>query len=583
MKKNIKNIGVNYKKIIRILIDVDKKVLLFLFITTLINGIVPAISIAFTQKILNAVQTICFPLNILMGIVCAYIVFNVLSTFFSIIQQYYTSLFQYKLDQYINMLILEKAGDLSLRDYENAESYDKIQRAKASNKIYSYFSYFLSIIELIVTLIMYIYMLMSWKWWVIFVIIFVSIISAMLMNRVNEYRYEMLRERTGEEREKWYYQFLLTNDLAFKEIKTYNLMKYFIDKYEKIYIKFLNQDKQYLKKMSKISVIKSIQEEIVSAFCLVLIILDTYAGKILIGDSVAYINVTNSVKNVIRLLLQQFSSIYNDSLYISQIFELLSLPSERYYYKGTREIGSIKEIVLKNVSYKYSGCNEYALENVSLVLKTEMMVALVGANGSGKSTLVKIISGLYTEYEGEVFVNGINLKDIDILSFRKQISTLFQDYTKYELSLRENIAIGNIENISNDAEIKAVLNRVGLKKISNLDQRLGVWFDNGIQLSGGEWIKVGLGRAFFKNSSLIILDEPDASLDGVAETEIYKQITLLSKDKICLFITHHLTRIPKETQYVVLEKGKIVGTGTHEKLVKDCKVYKELYLAKETK
>ena len=195
-------------------------------------------------------------------------------------------------------------------------------------------------------------------------------------------------------------------------------------------------------------------------------------------------------------------------------------------------------------------------------------------------TLVKIISGLYTDYEGEVFVNGINLKNIDILSLRKQISILFQDYTKYELTLRENIAIGNIKNLDDDLGIKYVLSKVQLKRGVNLNQRLGVWFDNGIQLSGGEWIKVGIGRAFFKNSSLFILDEPDASLDSVAEQEIYKQIVLLSKNKMCIFISHHLTRIPKEVKRVVLKQGEVVGIGTHDSLLKECRTYKELYTTK---
>ncbi len=516
MKKTFKNIGSiwgNYKKVIKILIGVDKQFLLFLFITTLINGFIPAISVRFTQKILNAVQTVNLPVNILLGILSAYIIFNIFTSLFAIIQQYYTSLFQYKLDQYVNIEILEKTGKLPLKDFENTDSYDKIQRAKSSNKIFNYFSYLLSSVELIVTLISYMFILMSWKWWGVFVIIFVSIINTILLNRVNEYRYEMLRERTGKEREKWYYHFLLTNDFAFKEIKTYNLAKYFINKYKKIYKEFLRQDKKYLKKVSGTSMISAILEEFLSAFFLVMIIWDTYLGKILIGDSVAYINVTNNVKNTIKSLLQQFSAIYNDNLYINQIFELLNLPDESYYHRGTKKIGAIKEIVLKNVSYKYSGCDKYALKNISLVLNSDITVALVGANGSGKSTLVKIISGLYTDYEGEVFVNGINLKNIDILSLRKQISILFQDYTKYELTLRENIAIGNIKNLDDDLGIKYVLSKVQLKRGVNLNQRLGVWFDNGIQLSGGEWIKVGIGRAFFKNSSLFILDEPDASLE----------------------------------------------------------------------
>lgn len=574
------NILNNYKKSLRILNQVDKKFIFLAFFSVMITGVLPAISIRITQFLINGIQTQRYTLSEILVVLGIYIVFNIIISIFTLFNQYYTSLFQYKLERHINIMILEKSGTLSYQSYENTEAYDKIQRAQSSNKIFAFFSYLLTIMQLIITFGSYLIILSSWRWWVIFFIFTTAFINTFLLNRINRFRYEMLRARTEKEREKWYYNFLLTNDIAFKEIRTYNLAEFFIQKYKKIYDYFLKEDRLYLKKSSKVNFVVSMLDEICVGGTFLIIILDAYQGRILLGDSIAYINVTNNIKSTVKQLLLQISAIYNDNLYINQLFEFLDMPEERISLLPEKELEDIYEIDIRNLKYRYNLNKKYILKNININFKRGETIAIVGKNGAGKSTFIKILAALYDSYEGSIKINGIEMKQLNKNSLRNQIAILFQDFSKYELSLRENISVSDISNINNDEYIKKVVEKIDLKSFTNLEQQLGNWFKNGKQLSGGEWIKVGIGRALFKNSSLFILDEPNAALDALTEITIFDNIKQLVKNKICIIITHRIANIPFYADKVlVMDKGEIVAFDTHEKLVNSCELYNELYMA----
>ena len=212
-------------------------------------------------------------------------------------------------------------------------------------------------------------------------------------------------------------------------------------------------------------------------FCIV--IFDTYAGNILIGDSVAYINVSSNIKSTLKQLLAQISAIYNDNLYINQIFEFLDMPEEEQIKRMEKHIDEINTITVENLSYRYNSNNRYALKDVSFSLSKGDIVAIVGKNGAGKSTLAKILSVLYNDYEGSIRINGIEMRQIDKDQLRKKISILFQDFTKYELSLGENIGISDIDNLSNCDKQKRIIESIGLNMDLELTQQLGNWFENG--------------------------------------------------------------------------------------------------------
>lgn len=236
---------------------------------------------------------------------------------------------------------------------------------------------------------------------------------------------------------------------------------------------------------------------------------------------------------------------------------------------------------LSGVGYDYPEFDD-VLRNVTLKLNIGEQIAIVGKNGSGKSTLFKIICGLYKSTRGCFFVNGQDINEYDVESYRKRTSVLFQDFLKFEGSLEENIVIGDITKQANPDEIYVALNKANVNFLKSngyydLNKTLGNWFDNGSQLSGGQWQKIALARAYYRKADVILLDEPSSALDAMAEMKIFKSFFDISKDKIGIYITHRVKIAKNATKIVVLEGGEIVGVGSHDKLMKDCSIYREMY------
>lgn len=224
------------------------------------------------------------------------------------------------------------------------------------------------------------------------------------------------------------------------------------------------------------------------------------------------------------------------------------------------------------------------MKHINISLQKGEKVALVGPNGSGKSTLIKILAGLYEIKSGDILINDISLKDIDIEDYYAKISVLFQDFVKYELTLQENIGFGDMKKFYSTENMKSVLDKLQatfLKRDEGYDfsMQLGNWFEEGQQLSQGQWQKVALARAYFKDASIYILDEPNAALDTVSEKEIFEKFFEISREKIGIFISHRLSAAKMADKIIVMDKGEIVGIGNHNELLKNCPTYQILYQA----
>ena len=226
---------------------------------------------------------------------------------------------------------------------------------------------------------------------------------------------------------------------------------------------------------------------------------------------------------------------------------------------------------------KYPNSPNVVLNNINLNIKKGERVAIVGANGSGKSTLVKLISKLYEVKENSILYNGISLNNYNEAQLKNCIAVLFQDFTKYEMTVRENVGFGNIESIDNDENMKKALDKASATFISNLDEQLGLWFQDGRQLSGGQWQKIAIARTFFRDASLYILDEPSSALDPIAEKEVIDMFLKMTEDKIGIFISHRLSTAMLADRIIVMNEGEIVGNGTHQELIKNNFVYKKMY------
>ncbi|APH14080.1 ABC transporter family protein [Clostridium sporogenes] len=578
---NFKKVFNLYRRIYLLLSKIDKRVLYLIIFNQIIMGVIPSLRVILIKYILNGIQKPSFSLSKIYVFVMIYITMEICNDSMNKIISYITFKFKNKVVLKLNLLVLNKTSELNLKNFENTDVYNMIQRAQgqANESVFNYFMSLISLVSSIIAMATNIGILLAWRWWLLIIIVLISIFKTIVMVHYSKKQYELIRNRTTEERKKWYYQFLLTNDLAFKEIKMYKLFNYFIHKFKIIYDKFFEQDRKNNKSMSIADGVITLIDDLCLGGIFILSILDAKYGRIMIGDAIAYITSISNIKSSIESFSGGFLLVVEQTLYISQIFEFIDMDIDSNNDNDKKiTINKINSIKIDNLSYKYENSDHYVLKNINLTLLEGDIISLVGRNGSGKSTLVKIIAGFYNNYEGNIFINDINLKLIDIESYQKAIGILFQDYTQYELSLRENVAVGNLDYVDSDKKIENALSLTGMDKVFSLETQLGYWFENGTQLSGGQWIKVALSRTFLRNSDLYILDEPNASLDGISEKEIFENYKLLVRKKIGLIVTHRLSSARfLSDKIVLLDKGEIISTGSHNELLKKSAVYRGMY------
>jgi len=239
-------------------------------------------------------------------------------------------------------------------------------------------------------------------------------------------------------------------------------------------------------------------------------------------------------------------------------------------------------IEFKNVSFRYPNTKRYILKNFNLTIQTGDKIAFVGENGAGKTTLIKLLLRFYDVTDGEIIINGVNIKHINLEKWYTLIGALFQDFIKYQFTFKENIYFGNKKEINNLDLLKEAIKKSGANEyVKDLplqyDQTVGKMFKNGIDLSGGQWQKLALARAFFKNAPMLILDEPTSAIDAKAEYEIFQHVQELQKDKTVIIISHRFSTVRNADKIFVLDEGKIIEEGNHETLMKKKGLYAELF------
>lgn len=570
----------------REIFNYDKKYIYILLISVVISGILPPISTLLSQEVVNALQK-KMHIKIIFFYVILYISVDLVDTLYKYGLQYYKTRFSYGFNLHFNIKILEKASKLKLKDYEDSETYNMISRAQdeGNGKQLVYIETFMNIFSGIITMISYLLIIISFKPQLVIIIIIVPIIKYLITKKIGILSFDLLKRRTNDLRKSRYFQYLMTYGEYFKELKIFNLFSVFIEKY-KFYTKKFNDENLCLERKKAVSLsIVSIIETLVDGGLFSYIVYNGYIGTILIGNVLTYMKAITQVKQQMTVVLGTFSEIYKESFFIDQIidyFQLLETNEERKI-----AINSIENIKIEDLSYKYKEGQDYILKNINLEIKRNETVAFVGQNGSGKTTLIKLIMGFYDDYEGNIYINGIELKKIDQKSLIDKIATVFQDYVKYQATFRENISYGNMSVFEDDSVLYSICEELGIKRLienseNKLDSQIGHWFDNGMQISIGQWQKVALARAFIKNAELYILDEPNSALDSIAEADMLKLYEKIIRNHMGIIVTHKFNVLVKRVdRIVVLSEGVISGIGTHESLLKLNSDYRKMYEAQD--
>lgn len=589
-KVGIKEVWVALRQIpktVAIIKQVDKKGFFYIVILSIIAGAFPVITLILSQELINSLVRKGSSLHITIILFSLYITASFFGGIIGESKEYFESKFQYVIQYKLNYLIMDKCTQLTLKDFETPAMYDKIEKitGEVAYKPYQIMIAIIGIITSIVTMLSSAFLLFSWNPYISILLLIVPIVSMLYYLKIGQQEFEIMWNRAKDERKTWYLTYLLTHDFSFKEISLLGLKDYFLKKYWDISNLFIHQNTKILKRKTLFNILYELFMQIVSAIIIGAAIVSAYIGEILVGNVMSYIRSVGLVQTNSQTIMSNIYTIYSSTLYMDMLFQFLNYcVKEEDKSRKVKMDEPITEINIEDLSFSYDS-NKYVLDNINLKLVEGEKIALVGPNGSGKSTLLKVLAGLYEIDRGDIFINGISIKKLDINTYRSKMSVLFQDFVKYELTLRENIGFGDVDNLNDDEKMTWMLDTLQTKFLQtdgnkyNLNLQLGNWFEDGHQLSQGQWQKIALGRVYFRDASFYILDEPNAALDTVSEREVFENFFELSKNKIGVFISHRLNAAKMADKIIVMDQGKIVGIGKHNELLKTCMVYQKLYQA----
>lgn len=579
----MKNIGITLLKIVKEVYKVSKKHFLIVLVLTVFSGISPVLSLWVLREVINTIAySSDLQVNQIMLTLLLFGGVNLVIRINQTLKNYVITKQRLKVEYSTGRAVLKKCEALGISDFENGEKYNIIAKGENEGRmrIYTTYQNILGVLLQLVSLFSVIAVVLTWKSYVFLLVLITPFLTTFLNTRINLKYYETRMKRMQSVRKISYIQYLLTNDIACKEIKTYRVGGYLIDMYSKLLVKTQKQDIEMAKQKGIVEVLTSILDEGIGIFVLFHIIKLTITGIIKIGDTVAYFDSLSVVQNSISSLLNLISSLYTDSMYVAQYYNLMDLEVDDTVASGI-EVHSIETIEFCNVSYKYESSDYVVLKDINVKIQKGETVVIVGENGSGKSTLVKLMCGFYKNYQGQIYINGLELSRIDSDSLRKTMGIVFQDFNKYELSLRENIGLGNLASLNNDIEIWNILKTVGLEEKTKqfelgLETQMGHWF-SGEQLSKGQWQRIALARAFLNNASAYIFDEPTASLDPKIEREIYQLMKAYGQNNVCIFVTHRFDNIEAlNPRVIIMSEGIIENDAHHFDLVESSDMYREL-------
>jgi len=418
------------------------------------------------------------------------------------------------------------------------------------------------------------------------VLILVALPGAQVRLMYSRRLYRFEQEQTKQERRAWYYHWLLTSSYFAKEVRLFNLGSLFRTRFRALRQQ-LRAGRLALARRRTLSTVAAQSVATLAVFgALAYIAYQTYKGTITIGSLVMYYAGFQLATGSVSAILGGFAGLYEDNLFLSNFYKFLGL--EPKVLSPARPVPCPERItqgiVFRDIGFAYPGTSRRVLEEVNLTIAPGQVIALVGENGSGKTTLMKLLCRLYDPDSGTVTVDGVDIRQLDPVRWRRQVSVILQDYVQYQLPVWENVWLGDAETAPDREKIIAAAQRAGadsaIRRLpQGYDTPLGCWFEQGHELSIGEWQKVALARAFLRDSHFVVLDEPTSSLDALAEAELFSHFRRAIKGRSAVLISHRFSTVQMADYIYVLDQGRVKEHGTHRELLERNGLYARLYTA----
>ncbi len=567
----------------RIVWDTSAPLMIAMALTTLIVGLLPAaiasVGGLFVDAVAGALGSAGAAAEVARSEALTFVYIEVgLVLFMTAAQQANTvcqAVLRVLLGNKINVMILEKALTLELAHFEDAEYYDKLVRARreASSRPLSLVTKTFDLLRNVISLIAIGIFLFQFSPYAVLLLSIAGVPAFIAEAKFSGEAFRVNKRRSAERRMQIYLEMVLTREDGVKEVKLLQLGKIFLQRYVDIFLAIYKEDRSLVLRRGVWGYGLGIIASGAFYFAYGWVGFAAIAGAITIGQMTMYIAQFRLGQSAVTSSLTSVNGMYEDNLYLSNLTEYLEheVPEQSgNLHAGPRPEDGIR---FENVSFCYPGSDVPALDNVSLHITPGESLAIVGENGSGKTTLIKLLTRLYTPTQGQILLEGLPLQDWDIDTLRRKIGVIFQDFARYQLIVGENIGIGDSDNLDSENEIEIAAKKGMADEFvrdlpSGYKTQLGTWFKDGKELSGGQWQKVALSRAFMRSKAdILILDEPTAAIDAKAEADIFAHFAELTANRISIIISHRFSTVRRADHIIVLEKSKIMEQGSHEELL----------------